>query len=79
MLRHDGQVQPLPAGFRAGAIPIIRGALGSNRRSLHGLLSDPSVVALDAPREWGEQTWTNVNTPDDLRALHPRRGPGEPS
>jgi molybdopterin-guanine dinucleotide biosynthesis protein A len=69
MWRHEGQVQPLPAAFRATGAALVRRALESNRRSLHGLLSDPSVVAVDAPREWGEGIWTNLNSPDDLTAL----------
>jgi molybdopterin-guanine dinucleotide biosynthesis protein A len=69
MLRHEGQVQPLPAAFRATAAVLVRRAVDSNRRSLHGLLGDPSVVAVDAPREWGDDVWTNLNSPDDLTRL----------
>jgi molybdopterin-guanine dinucleotide biosynthesis protein A len=76
MLRYKGQVQPLPAAFRAAAAPLVRRALESNRRSLHGLLTDLSVVAIDAPHEWEGTAWTNLNSPDDLAALDPRPGPG---
>jgi len=74
MLRHRGQVQPLPAAFRVTAAALVRRALESNRRSLHGLLGDPSVVPVDAPREWGDHIWTNLNFPDDLTGLDSSHG-----
>jgi molybdopterin-guanine dinucleotide biosynthesis protein A len=76
MLRHGRQVQPFPAAFRAAAAPMVRRALASNRRSLHGLLSDASMMALDAPTEWGDAPWTNLNFPGDLASLDPRPDPG---
>jgi molybdopterin-guanine dinucleotide biosynthesis protein A len=74
MLRHEGQVQPLPAAFRTTAAALVRRALESNRCSLHGLMSYPSVVATDAPRKWGQEIWTNLNSPDDLTGLDSFRG-----
>ena len=63
------QVQPLPSAFRVEAAPLVRHLLAQNRRSLQGLLNDLSVVAVNAPAEWGEAVWTNLNTPADLDAL----------
>jgi len=74
MPTHEGQVQPLPAAFRVTAAALVRRALESNRRSLHGLLGDPSVVPVDAPREWGDHVWTNLNFPDDLTGLDSSHG-----
>jgi molybdopterin-guanine dinucleotide biosynthesis protein A len=76
MLKQGGQVQPLPAAFRAAAQVHVRRTLESNRRSLHGLLSDPSFVTLDAPHEWGDKAWINLNSPGDLASLdqHPDSG-----
>jgi len=56
------------------AAALVRRALESNRRSLHGLLGDPSVVPVDAPREWGDHIWTNLNFPDDLTGLDSSHG-----
>jgi molybdopterin-guanine dinucleotide biosynthesis protein A len=64
-----GRVQPFPSAFRIQAAPLVRRMLETNHRSLHGLLDDASILALDAPAEWGEEVWTNVNTPEDLGAL----------
>ena len=65
------QVQPFPSAFRVEAAPLVRLLLAKNRRSLHGLLNDLSVFAVDAPAEWGDAVWTNLNTPADLDALGP--------
>jgi molybdopterin-guanine dinucleotide biosynthesis protein A len=63
------QVQPFPSAFRVEAAPLVRDLLAHNRRSLHGLLNDLSVVAVDAPAGWGQEVWTNLNTPEDVDAL----------
>lgn len=64
-----GQVESFPCAFAVTAIPILRVALQSERRSVHGLLDDPGMVAVDAPASWGSEVWTNLNTPDDLASL----------
>ena len=68
MLRQadTGQVQPFPCAFSVEAAPLVQRSLESGRRSLHGLLADPSVVAVDAPSDWPQDVWTNLNTPHDL-------------
>jgi molybdopterin-guanine dinucleotide biosynthesis protein A len=66
--RQGGEIQPLPCAFRVEAASLLERSLQSGRRSLHGLLADPSVVAVDAPGDWGQQVWTNLNTADDVRS-----------
>lgn len=71
MLRegNEGQIQPFPSAFNVTAAPILKRALESGRRSLHGLLADPSVIAIDAPASWEPATWTNLNSPEDLDSV----------
>lgn len=63
------RVQPFPSAFRAEAAPIVRQFLESRRCSLHGLLDDSQFEAVDAPAEWGDDIWTNLNTPADVDSL----------
>jgi molybdopterin-guanine dinucleotide biosynthesis protein A len=65
------RLQPFPSAFQVNAAPFVRRQLESNRRSLHGLLDDPGVIAVDAPVEWGDRTWMNVNFPEDLHSIDP--------
>jgi molybdopterin-guanine dinucleotide biosynthesis protein A len=69
MLRRGAQIEPLPSAFRAGATGLVRRMLESGRRSLHGLLADPAIEAVEAPDAWDERTWTNLNSPADLDGL----------
>jgi len=69
MLRRGARVEPLPSAFRTGAAALVRRMLDTGRRSLHGLLADPAIRAMDAPDAWGERTWTNLNSPADLDGL----------
>lgn len=64
-----GQVQPFPSAFRVGAAPLLSRLLEMNRRSLYRLTEDPAFVAVDAPSEWGDAVWTNLNSPADVEAL----------
>ena len=68
LLRQADAVQPLPCSFRVNAISLVSRSLESGRRSLHGLLADPAVVAVEAPLEWGAEVWTNLNSPEDLES-----------
>jgi molybdopterin-guanine dinucleotide biosynthesis protein A len=68
LLWQAGKVQPLPCAFRVEAVPLVKHAMESGRRSLHGMLADPAVVGLDAPADWDKEVWTNLNTPQDLES-----------
>lgn len=67
--RRQDQVQPFPSAFRTGAAPVLARLLEMNRRSLYRLTEDPAFVAVDAPPEWGDEVWTNLNSPADVEAL----------
>jgi molybdopterin-guanine dinucleotide biosynthesis protein A len=68
MLRQAGMVQPLPSAFSVDAIPLLRESIAAGRRSLHGLSKGSRIIVLDAPAEWPPETWTNLNSPEDLDA-----------
>lgn len=63
------RVQPFPLALRAEATPVVRQFLESRQRSLHGLLDDPRFEAVDTLAEWGDDLWTNLNTPADVDSL----------
>ncbi len=60
-------IEPFPSIFKQEAMTPIKQMLDAKKRSLHGLLSDSQFQTLDAT-SWPEQTWTNLNTPEDLAA-----------
>ncbi|HWE95015.1 MAG TPA: molybdenum cofactor guanylyltransferase [Tepidisphaeraceae bacterium] len=65
----DGtQIEPFPSAYRSAARQPIAARLKGARRSVHGLLQDPGFLSLDAPAHWPPGLWTNLNSPDDLRA-----------
>ena len=67
--RRGGQVQPFPSALRAAAAPVLSRLLAMNHRSLHRLTEDPAFVAVDAPPDWEDSVWTNLNSPADMDAL----------
>ena len=75
MFRRPGpfgpQVEPFPLALRPEAQPTVAWRLKAARRSVHGLLEESGFVAVDAPAEWDEKVWTNLNEPGDLRDFTP--------
>ena len=69
-VRSAGQIEPFPCSFRAPARQIIEQELQRGRRSVHGLLKLGSIMQVNAPTEWPPVTWTNLNSPQDLRAFN---------
>jgi molybdopterin-guanine dinucleotide biosynthesis protein A len=65
--RAGGQIEPFPSAYRKQAAEVVRAHLVAERRSVHGLLAEPGFAAVDAPVEWGDETWENLNYPADLR------------
>ena len=66
MTKHDGQVEPFPSLFRSSARPAIEQQLADQRRSVQGLLKLPGFIAIESPKDWRPDTWTNLNTPQDV-------------
>ncbi|MGH7213360.1 MAG: molybdenum cofactor guanylyltransferase [Tepidisphaeraceae bacterium] len=61
------QIEPFPCALRRGASKLVAARLGAGARSVHTLSREVGVATLAV--EWPARTWTNLNTPDDLRAL----------
>jgi molybdopterin-guanine dinucleotide biosynthesis protein A len=65
----DGiQIEPFPSLYRSAAREPIEGRLKSAQRSVHGFLQEVGFFLVDAPPQWPQSIWTNLNSPDDLRA-----------
>jgi molybdopterin-guanine dinucleotide biosynthesis protein A len=65
----EGNIEPFPCYFRALSGDPVAASIGEGRRSVHGLLRDPRFVAIEVPAEWPPTVWTNLNTPEDLKAF----------
>ena len=62
------KLEPLPLALRAAALPWLARRHADGRRSLHSLADDAAAVArVPAPSGWPDETWLNVNRPDDWR------------
>lgn len=60
-----GDLEPLPCVFRvAAAMPHVRTAFEAGRRSIRSLLDAPSFGVADAPMNWPDEVWTNLNEPE---------------
>jgi molybdopterin-guanine dinucleotide biosynthesis protein A len=69
MLRHGHRIEPFPAVFRPSAADPIRSRLDTGRLSVHALLDHPTFATIDAPADWPDETWTNLNRPEDVEAF----------
>ena len=69
MIRRGEQTEPFPSVFRIGAKEVIARELRDDRRAVHALCRYAEFVAIDAPREWDERVWTNLNRPEDVDAF----------
>lgn len=67
-IRRNARVEPFPCAVRTTAAEGMAARLALQRRSVNALADLPHFLLLDAPREWPDATWTNLNTPDDLQA-----------
>jgi molybdopterin-guanine dinucleotide biosynthesis protein A len=62
----EPRVETFPSLFRQSGRDIIAKTLDENRRSVRGLLSDPTFATLSVPPDASTFAWMNLNTPDDL-------------
>jgi molybdopterin-guanine dinucleotide biosynthesis protein A len=60
------QIEPFPSAFRASAKQAVAKALSESRRSVYGLSQVEGFAVIDAPTDWDESIWRNLNTPEDL-------------
>ncbi|HSZ59603.1 MAG TPA: molybdenum cofactor guanylyltransferase [Tepidisphaeraceae bacterium] len=65
----EPQPEPFPLALRPEAIEPVRSALVAAKRSVKGLLRDPSFHTLPTPPSWPQSVWTNLNEPGDVDSL----------
>jgi len=66
MLRRDDRVEPFPSVFQSGAGSIIDDQIRAGELSVQALSRQAAVEVLPAPSDWDDDTWTNLNRPQDL-------------
>ena len=69
MIRHGGRIEPFPSVYRSRAIELVRSCYERGERSVRALAVQGSVAVCDAPEDWDESMWQNLNTPDDFAAF----------
>lgn len=60
------RIEPFPSVFRIAARGLIAAELQAGRRPVHALCERESFITVEAPQDWPERTWTNLNHPEDL-------------
>jgi molybdopterin-guanine dinucleotide biosynthesis protein A len=73
MCRHAKQIEPFPSIFRAQAIDTVRARLETGRTSVYGLSDQLGFEIADAPADWSDSVWMNLNSPADLLTFLNRR------
>jgi molybdopterin-guanine dinucleotide biosynthesis protein A len=60
------QIEPFPCALRRSSAPMLRERLAAGQLAVHELAHSPGIETMPAPREWGDDLWRNINTPEDL-------------
>jgi molybdopterin-guanine dinucleotide biosynthesis protein A len=68
MSSHDDQVEPFPSAFSTNAVDVIRTHL-ARKGGVYQLSQLAGFKRVPAPTAWPLNTWTNLNSPTDLRTL----------
>jgi molybdopterin-guanine dinucleotide biosynthesis protein A len=63
----SGRIEPFPSIFRADAPKLIRPRLAEGLGSVQALGDRAAIPTRDAPAQWAERIWTNLNRPADLK------------
>ena len=69
LLARGAQVEPFPSIFRTSAATVLRERMEAKRLSVRALLEDERFALVDAPSQWDERVWTNLNTLADFEAF----------
>jgi molybdopterin-guanine dinucleotide biosynthesis protein A len=78
-LRRAGFLEPFPCAFRSQeALTVVADALDAGRRSVRSLLDVGGFEAVDAPADWGDDVWTNLNDPAAWDAFVRSAARGDP-
>ena len=65
-LSRVGRIEPFPCAITSGVGDVLRDRLQTGGRSVRGLALQSGMAIIEAPADWPEATWTNLNTPEDL-------------
>lgn len=60
------QIEPLPLLVHRALLPGLRTCLEQGRKSVRGLATEPGFRVVDAPVDWHDHVWTNLNFPGDM-------------
>ena len=63
------QIEPFPCAFSARAMDLVRDHLASGARSVYSLAGKPGIDLVPTPADWSEETWVNLNLPEDVDRL----------
>ena len=77
-LTRQSVIEPFPCVLATNAIAHIREFFTLGGRALHKLAALPAIRTLQAPDDWPEHVWTNLNTPQDLQAFTSATSSAEP-
>lgn len=65
--RDDGaRIEPFPSIYRASALNLIESLFAGGERSVHRMCALPEFEVIATPADWPNDTWTNLNVPEDL-------------
>jgi molybdenum cofactor guanylyltransferase len=65
----EPQIEPFPSVFSVRARAQVESHFATGARSLYSLSKVEGIEVVDAPGGWGEETWTNLNTPGEFEAF----------
>jgi molybdopterin-guanine dinucleotide biosynthesis protein A len=66
-VRRTGQIEPFPSAFRSTAKGAIARRIASNQLAIHQLCDDREFATVDAPDNWPDDVWTNLNDPASFK------------
>jgi molybdopterin-guanine dinucleotide biosynthesis protein A len=69
MVENKPQIEPLPFVCRQTATADVAQCVNEGNRSVRSLIERKGFATVAVPADWPDNVWTNLNTPDDLRAL----------
>jgi molybdopterin-guanine dinucleotide biosynthesis protein A len=73
-----GMVEPFPLLVRSEAQPVVRSRIDAGLLRVGRLRAETGFVAVQAPAEWDDRIWTNLNRPVDLERFL-QSAPGQPA
>ena len=66
----DGVIEPFPLSVRSEAQSIVRRRIDAGLLSVARLQDEAGFTTVQAPADWDDRVWTNLNCPADLERFH---------